>query len=162
MLAKVARHQTRLSVVAAARAGTDDERDLPAGVEFGNRLRRGAFCGEEHGSREQKSETVHRAPQSIHARTETSGDECLKDGSMQDGLNGPVPTAVVLDSSCPGLTPQVGFTRLAALDDMQNSGRPEFCWHPSKRSASLKKMDCRVVSAFTRVFRRAMPGNDGG
>src|SRR5262249_30762834 len=23
-------------------------------------------------------------------------------------------------------------------------------------------MDCRVISAFTRVFRRAMPGNDGG
>src|SRR5215467_9291271 len=22
-------------------------------------------------------------------------------------------------------------------------------------------MDCRVISAFTRVFRRAMPGNDG-
>jgi hypothetical protein len=21
-------------------------------------------------------------------------------------------------------------------------------------------MDCRVISAFTRVFRRAMPGND--
>ena len=25
-----------------------------------------------------------------------------------------------------------------------------------------KMMDCRLISAFTRVFRRAMPGNDGG
>jgi hypothetical protein len=25
-----------------------------------------------------------------------------------------------------------------------------------------RKMDCRVISAFTRVFRRAMPGNDDG
>src|SRR5256885_12308388 len=30
------------------------------------------------------------------------------------------------NSLCPGLTPQVGFTRLAALH-MQNSGKPEFC-----------------------------------
>jgi hypothetical protein len=45
---------------------------------------------------------------------------------------------------------------------MQNSGKPEFCRHPSKRSTSFEKMDCRVISAFTRVFRRAMPGNDGG
>jgi len=33
---------------------------------------------------------------------------------------------------------------------MQNSGKPEFCWHPSKESASFKAMDCRVK-----------PGNDG-
>src|SRR5947209_10760797 len=26
----------------------------------------------------------------------------------------------------------------------------------------FRSMDCRVISAFTRVFRRAMPGNDGG
>src|SRR5262249_945450 len=32
---------------------------------------------------------------------------------------------------------------------MQNSGKPEFCWHPSKESASFKAMDCRVK-----------PGND--
>src|SRR5262245_12041470 len=44
---------------------------------------------------------------------------------------------------------------------MQNSGKPEFCRHPSGKSASSKRMDCRVISAFTRVFRRAMPGNDG-
>src|SRR5258707_14485911 len=60
MLAEVARHQTRLSIVAAARAGADDERYLPAGVELRNRLRRGSSCGEEHGSREQKRDTVHR------------------------------------------------------------------------------------------------------
>jgi hypothetical protein len=60
MLAEVARHQARLSIVTAARAGADDERDLPAGVEFGNRLRRRSSCGEEHGSREQKRDTVHR------------------------------------------------------------------------------------------------------
>src|SRR5262249_3306962 len=69
MLTEVARHQTRLSVVAAARAGADDERHLLAGVEFGNRLRRGSFCGEDPDSREQKRDTVHRAPESIHART---------------------------------------------------------------------------------------------
>src|SRR5262249_16475012 len=46
--------------------------------------------------------------------------------------------AGVLDSSCPGLT-------RASIE----------------KSASLKRMDCRVISAFTRVFRRAMPGNDG-
>jgi hypothetical protein len=34
---------------------------------------------------------------------------------------------------------------------MQNSGKPEFCRHPSKRSTSFKKMDCRVK-----------PGNDSG
>src|SRR5262249_16063552 len=60
MFAGVARHQTRLSVITAARAGTDDERYLPARVEFGHRLRRGSFCGEEHRRREQKSDTVHR------------------------------------------------------------------------------------------------------
>src|SRR6516225_7408799 len=41
------------------------------------------------------------------------------------------------DSSCPGLTPQVGFTRLAA-PNMQNSGKPEFCRHRSKRSTLFK------------------------
>src|SRR5262245_21734089 len=69
MLTEVARHQTRLSVVAAARAGADDESDLPAGVEFGNRLRRGASCGEQCCGREQKRDPVHRASRSIHART---------------------------------------------------------------------------------------------
>src|SRR5205807_7157802 len=47
--------------------------------------------------------------------------------------------AVVLGSSCAGLT-------RASIG----------------KSDSLKTMDCRVISAFTRVFRRAMPGNDGG
>src|SRR5262249_19956661 len=64
---------------------------------------------------------------------------------------GAVTTAVVRHASCPGLTPQVGFTRLAALDDMQNSGKPEFCWHPSKKKRFIQGMDCRV-----------RPGNDGG
>src|SRR5262249_6292062 len=58
MFAEVARHQTRLSVITAARAGTDDERYLPAGVEFGNRLRCGAYRGEEHASSEQECDTV--------------------------------------------------------------------------------------------------------
>jgi len=31
-----------------------------------------------------------------------------------------------------------------------------------KEALHSRMMDCRVVSAFTRVFRRAMPGNDGG
>src|SRR5262245_9737126 len=32
--------------------------------------------------------------------------------------------------------------------------------HPLRKKALRRWMDCRVVSAFTRVFRRAMPGND--
>src|SRR5258708_38456081 len=111
MLAEVAGQQTRLSVVAAARAGAGDERYLFAGVELRNRLRRGSSCGEEHGSREQKRDTVHRRS-NLHARTATSGDECRQDGSTQYGLNDPVPTAVVLESSLPGLTPRGGFTPL--------------------------------------------------
>jgi hypothetical protein len=34
---------------------------------------------------------------------------------------------------------------------MQNSGKPEFCGHPSKSNESSKGMGCRVK-----------PGNDGG
>jgi len=29
------------------------------------------------------------------------------------------------------------------------------------QEAFANRMDCRVISAFTRVFRRAKPGNDG-
>jgi hypothetical protein len=54
------------------------------------------------------------------------------------------------------LTPQVGFTRLAALKDAQ-LGQARV----AVQSILLrKKMDARVISAFTRVFRRAMPAHD--
>ena len=32
--------------------------------------------------------------------------------------------------------------------------------HHLRKKRFPKMMDCRVISAFTRVFRRAMPGND--
>src|SRR5262249_32838417 len=37
-----------------------------------------------------------------------------------------------------------------------NSGKPEFGWS----IFFARRMDGRVISAFTRVFRRAMPGHD--
>jgi hypothetical protein len=46
--------------------------------------------------------------------------------------------AVVLDSSCAGST-------RASIE----------------KRRFIEGKDCRVISAFTRVFRRAMPGNDG-
>jgi putative tryptophan/tyrosine transport system substrate-binding protein len=59
--------------------------------------------------------------------------------------------------SLPGLTSQVGFTRLATLKIAQLGQA-----RAAVQSILLrKKMDARVISAFTRVFRRAMPAHDG-
>src|SRR5262249_49020820 len=102
MLAKVARYQTRLPAVAAARAGADDERDLPAGVEFGNRLRRGASRGEQHRSREEKRDAVHRASQSIPARTvpRVVGSPLIKAAFLRVSLKlvGRKPSAIQKDA----------------------------------------------------------------
>ena len=44
---------------------------------------------------------------------------------------------------------------------LRNSGKPELRCNPSHLlELFTKKMDARVISAFTRVFRRAMPGHD--
>ena len=58
---------------------------------------------------------------------------------MQQGLNGPVPTAVALDSSCPGIARRK--TRVNALTTRASI----------EKKRLLKKMDCRLK-----------PGNDGG
>src|SRR5262249_11260244 len=64
-------------------------------------------------------------------------------------------------SSLPGLTPQVGFTRLAAYNTAQLGQARVAVQSIHLRKAFLaKKMDARVISAFTRVFRRAMPAHD--
>jgi hypothetical protein len=48
----------------------------------------------------------------------------------------------------PGLTPQVGFTRLAALLLVRNSGKPEFRCNPAiSKKDFAKKMDARVKPA---------------
>jgi hypothetical protein len=39
-------------------------------------------------------------------------------------------------------------------------GYTEFGWSILFVRTLCEGMDCRVTSAFTRVFRRAMPGND--
>src|SRR5262249_26287674 len=68
----------------------------------------------------------------------------------------------IADSSLPGLTPQVGYTRLAAIKtaELGQARVPMQSIHFRKKFLA-KKMDARVVSAFTRVFRRAMPAHDG-
>ena len=59
------------------------------------------------------------------------------------------------------MTTQVGFIRLAHLK-RPKSGKPDFGWSIIlRKNFFAKRMDCRGISAFTRVFRRAMPGNDG-
>jgi hypothetical protein len=59
-------------------------------------------------------------------------------------------------SSLPGLTPQVGFTRLAALKNAE-LGQARV----AMQSILLrKKMDARVVSAFTRVVDALLPAHD--
>src|SRR5262249_39107093 len=55
-------------------------------------------------------------------------------------------------SSPAGLITQVGFIRLAH-SKRSNSGLPEFEWSIVLR----KKMDCRAISAFTRVFNALCP-----
>src|SRR5947209_5649257 len=48
---------------------------------------------------------------------------------------------------CALKTPEIGYTRFRVV-------------HDSSQELFAKRMDCRVISAFTRVFQRAMPGND--
>ncbi len=67
----------------------------------------------------------------------------------------------ILTSSLPGLTPQVGFTRLAAvkLTELGQARVPmqSICF---RKNPLAKKMDARVTSAFTRVFDALLPAHD--
>ena len=58
--------------------------------------------------------------------------------------------------SLPGLTPQVGFTRLAApsITELGQARVP-------MQSIVFQKMDARVISAFTRVLDALLPAHDG-
>ena len=60
-------------------------------------------------------------------------------------------------SSLPGLTPQVGLARLAALNNAE-LGQARV---PVQFILLRKKMDARVTSAFTRVFDALLPAHDG-
>src|SRR5262245_37811135 len=65
-------------------------------------------------------------------------------------------------SSLPGLTPQVGFTRLAAYSTAQLGQARVAVQSIHLRKAFLaKKIDARGVSAFTRVFDALLPAHDG-
>src|SRR5262249_25977308 len=61
--------------------------------------------------------------------------------------------------SLPGLTPQVGLARLAALQYCGTRASPSSVQSIGLNEA-LFSMDARIKSAFTRVFRRAMPAHD--
>src|SRR5262249_55137502 len=52
----------------------------------------------------------------------------------------------------------VGLLQHSALTRVTRGLDPRV--HHSLQILFAKRMDCRVISAFTRVFRRAMPGND--
>ena len=54
-----------------------------------------------------------------------------------DALSRPREVPRSMDSSCPGLTPQVGFSRLAELN-ISELGQARVLLHPSKKSASSK------------------------
>jgi hypothetical protein len=56
----------------------------------------------------------------------------------------------------PGLTPQVGFTRLAAIKTAE-LGQARV---PVQSILVVKMMDARVISAFTRVFDALLPAHD--
>src|SRR5262249_29472058 len=71
-------------------------------------------------------------------------------------------TARSLRSSLPGLTPQVGFTRLAADNSAQlGQARVAVQSIQLRKDFLAKKMDARVISAFTRVFDALLPAHDG-
>src|SRR5262249_40687047 len=59
-------------------------------------------------------------------------------------------------ASLPGLTPQVGFTRFAAHNTAQ-LGQARVA---VQSILFRKKMDARVISAFTRVFDALLPAHD--
>jgi hypothetical protein len=68
---------------------------------------------------------------------------------------------VKLSSSLPGLTPQVGFTRLAAHNDAQlGQARVAVQSIHLRKDFLAKEMDARVLSAFTRVFDALLPAHD--
>jgi hypothetical protein len=66
--------------------------------------------------------------------------------------------AAILDASCAGLTPQVGLPDLRRLIDMQNSGKPEFCAHASRKKrfdrkgwiAGHKRVHARLPTRYAR------------
>jgi hypothetical protein len=60
-----------------------------------------------------------------------------------------------------GLTPQVGFTRLAAHNAAQ-LGRARVAMQSIALNEILFSMDARVISAFTRVFDALLPAHDDG
>src|SRR5262249_49024592 len=64
-------------------------------------------------------------------------------------------------SSLPGLTPQIGFTRFAAHNTAQ-LGQARVAVQSIHLCKNLlaKKMDARVISAFTRVFDALLPAHD--
>src|SRR6266481_9364226 len=63
--------------------------------------------------------------------------------------------------SSPGLSAQVGFTRLAPRVDCATRQSPSCGAIPMGVALPcLGNRDGRDTSAFTRVFRRAMPGHD--
>src|SRR5689334_20187781 len=64
-------------------------------------------------------------------------------------------------SSLPGLTPQVGFTRLAAYNTAQlGQARVAVQSIHLRKTFLAKKMAARGVSAFTRVFDALLPAHD--
>jgi hypothetical protein len=62
-------------------------------------------------------------------------------------------------SSLPGLTPEVGFTRLPAHNIAQ-LGQARVAMQSILLNETLLSMDARVISAFTRVFDALLPGHD--
>ena len=71
------------------------------------------------------------------------------------------PSPHAVPSSSPGLTPQVGFTRLVAHNTAQLGQARVAVQSIHLRKAFLaKKMDARGVSAFTRVFEALLPAHD--
>src|SRR5215471_11680865 len=67
----------------------------------------------------------------------------------------------MLRSSLPGVTPQVGFTRLAARNSAQlGQARVAVQSIHLRKDFLTKKMDARVISAFTRVFDALLPAHD--
>src|SRR5262249_61002037 len=64
-------------------------------------------------------------------------------------------------SSLPGLTPQIGFTRFAAHNTAQlGQARVAVQSIHLRKKLLTKKMDARVISAFTRVFDALLPAHD--
>src|SRR6266567_1755714 len=66
---------------------------------------------------------------------------------------------IILNTSLPGLTPQVGFTRLAAHNSAQlGQARVAMQSIHLRKDFLRRKMDARVISAFTRVHSPSKTG----